>query len=90
VSDELKVTVVATGLGSAESRARLQVVETQRAARSEEPQAEVDLAAEPDYRDYDRPPARRSAARGSAAAATAEKLGEDYFDIPAFLRRQAD
>jgi cell division protein FtsZ len=90
MSDELKVTVVATGLGSAESRARLQVVETQRAARSEEPQAEVDLAAEPDYRDYDRPPARRSAARGSAAAATAEKLGEDYFDIPAFLRRQAD
>jgi cell division protein FtsZ len=35
LADELRVTVVATGLGSAESRARLKVVETTRAARSE-------------------------------------------------------
>ncbi|MFT4871960.1 cell division protein FtsZ [Congregibacter sp.] len=91
MNDELRVTVVATGLGNAASRAKLQVVETPRAARSEEPQSEMDSLTAPDYRDYEKPPARRAAARGgSAAAATAEKLGDDYFDIPAFLRRQAD
>jgi cell division protein FtsZ len=90
MNDELKVTVVATGLGSVASRAKLQVVETPRAARAEEPQPQEDPLAAPDYRGYDKPPARRSAARGSAATATAEKLGDDYFDIPAFLRRQAD
>lgn len=87
LNDELRVTVVATGLGSAESRAKLQVVETPRAARGEEVAADESTAMEPDYRGYDKPPARR-AARGAAVAA--EKQGEDYFDIPAFLRRQAD
>jgi len=93
LADELRVTVVATGLGSAESRARLKVVETTRAARSEaapSERSEQETLDEPNYRDFDTPPARRSAARSGAAAATAEKLGEDYFDIPAFLRRQAD
>jgi cell division protein FtsZ len=97
LTDELRVTVVATGLGSAESRARLQVVETPRSARAdmrteseEAGQDRIDSLEAPNYGDYDRPPARRSAARAGAAAATAEKLGEDYFDIPAFLRRQAD
>lgn len=88
MTDELRVTVVATGLGSAESRAKLQVVETPRAARGDEAASDAGYAGEPDYRDYDRPPARRSASRG--AALPAEKQGEDYFDIPAFLRRQAD
>ena len=90
LNDELKVTVVATGLGSAASRATLQVVDTPRPARSEEPAADADPLTAPDYRDYEKPPTRRAAARGSAGAATAEKMGEDYFDIPAFLRRQAD
>ena len=93
MSDELKVTVVATGLGGAASRATLQVVETPRTAKADPtqtPSEDADPLTAPDYRDYERPPARRSAARGSAAAATAEKLGDDYFDIPAFLRRQAD
>lgn len=90
MTDELRVTVVATGLGGVASRAKLQVVEAPRAARPEEPVLEADPLAIPDYRDYEKPPARRAASRGSAATATAEKLGEDYFDIPAFLRRQAD
>ena len=95
LQDELRVTVVATGLGNAASRARLQVVDTPRAARAERVQerveeAEGQAATSPDYGDYDMPPTRR-AARGGAAAAAAEKLGTDeYFDIPAFLRRQAD
>lgn len=90
LNDELKVTVVATGLGSATSRATLQVVESPRSARSEELPADSDPLTAPDYRDYEKPPARRSVSRGGAATATAEKLGDDYFDIPAFLRRQAD
>ncbi|MDP5054479.1 MAG: cell division protein FtsZ [Congregibacter sp.] len=91
MKDELRVTVVATGLGNSATRAKLQVVETPRAVRAEEPQSEMDSLVAPDYRDYEKPPARRAAVRGgSAAAATAEKLGDDYFDIPAFLRRQAD
>lgn len=95
MNDELKVTVVATGLGGVESRAKLQVVETPRvtrpepAGRVETAPDDADLLAAPDYRDYEKPPARRAAGRAGAAA-TAEKMGEDYFDIPAFLRRQAD
>lgn len=92
MKDELRVTVVATGLGSAASRAKLQVVETPRTARVERSPEGADAEAQalPNYGDYDRPPARRGAVRGAAATAAAEKLGDDYFDIPAFLRRQAD
>ncbi len=107
LQDELRVTVVATGLGSAVARAKLQVVDTPRTIRAssversaelqgsasaERGEAAGDAAEEagtaPNYGDYDMPPQRR-AARGGARA-TAEKLGDDYFDIPAFLRRQAD
>ena len=97
LNDELKVTVVATGLGGAVSRAKLQVVDAPRAARSEtrsapatEAASDAESATAPDYSGYETPPARRSVSRGGAAA-TAEKLvGDEYFDIPAFLRRQAD
>ena len=93
LSDELKVTVVAKGLGNTVSRATLQVVEPPRGAQPvqrEEMIDSVDPLTETDYREYDKPAARRGTSRGAAAAATAEKLGDDYFDIPAFLRRQAD
>ena len=87
MADELKVTVVATGLGSEATRAPLQVVES-------EPRVQAELTPEPDYKDFDRPPGLRRSARpqagGQKAAVAAEAGGEDYFDIPAFLRRQAD
>ena len=90
MTDELKVTVVATGLGSEAARAPLQVVET---STRQQPVAD-DLAEAPDYRKYDLPASRRqqgrAAAGNQAAAVTAEAGGEEYFDIPAFLRRQAD
>jgi cell division protein FtsZ len=78
MKDELKVTVVATGLGSETVRPPLQVVET--------PQLSVDAAADK----------RHSAVDGKAQqpeldTPQATVVGqEDYFDIPAFLRRQAD
>ncbi len=85
--DELRVTVVATGLGSAAIKAPLQVVEsTPRASAAVDPERETD------YAQFERPTAmrksRRVAASGQALATDAG--AEEYFDIPAFLRRQAD
>lgn len=82
MTDEIKVTVVATGLGGEVVRAAtLQVVEV--APRPVEAASD-----EPDYRELDLPTSqRRARAAGGGQAAAA---GSDYFDIPAFLRRQAD
>jgi cell division protein FtsZ len=85
LDDELRVTVVATGLGA------------RRAARNDEPKmrlintaARDDEVVSPDYRDMDQPSYirnRRVAAGGGGAEQAADL---DYLDIPAFLRRQAD
>ena len=92
LNDELRVTVVATGLGGSEMRAPLQVVEP-RVAMDPRPvrerPADRALDAEQQVQPQEEVPVRRPV-RGGTAAATAEKMGEDYFDIPAFLRRQAD
>ena len=120
--DELRVTVVATGLGNMASRVNLGVVDkpvnravnVDRSAgrtanrspgrvvdrmavkprrvadtppRTEEPLAEAASPKGPGYRNYAKSPTRQTADR---AGARADKLGDDYFDIPAFLRRQAD
>jgi cell division protein FtsZ len=84
MTEELKVTVVATGLGAETSRAPLQVVDTYKPE---------EVMGEPDYAALDRPAiARRKAAAGGRSAPMAPDTagGEEYFDIPAFLRRQAD
>jgi cell division protein FtsZ len=84
MTDELKVTVVATGLGSEVIRVPLQVVESNKS---------VEIDHEPNYKDLDRPAIgrRRAALDGRATPASPDAAGgEDYFDIPAFLRRQAD
>ncbi|MFU8763798.1 MAG: cell division protein FtsZ [Haliea sp.] len=83
MTDEIKVTVVATGLGGEVVRAAtLQVVEAA-------PRPVEVVSDELDYRELDLPTSQRRAraAGGGQAAAAA---GSDYFDIPAFLRRQAD
>lgn len=120
--DELRVTVVATGLGNMTSRVNLGVVDkpvnravnVDRSAgrtanrglgkvvdrtavkprrvadtppRIEEPLAEAVSPKGPGYRNYAKSPTRQSADR---VGARSDKLGDDYFDIPAFLRRQAD
>jgi cell division protein FtsZ len=82
--EELKVTVVATGLGSEVSRAPLKVVETS------EP---VQVDTEPDYKALEQPAIRRKrddAGAGRSSMTPPADANEDYFDIPAFLRRQAD
>ncbi|WP_339339473.1 cell division protein FtsZ [uncultured Oceanicoccus sp.] len=82
MSEELRVTVVATGLGGEMAETPLKVVENKAAD-----------ANNPDYRVLDRPTVMRNnsqqAVASEAVAAVAQKDME-YLDIPAFLRRQAD
>jgi len=86
LTDELRVTVVATGLG-APLKAQLPRDETSlKIVEAEEPTATVD---EPDYQMLSRPTVLRQ--QGSSDnTATAESDDLEYLDIPAFLRRQAD
>ncbi|MFT5482420.1 MAG: cell division protein FtsZ [Halieaceae bacterium] len=86
MSEEIKVTVVATGLGGEAMRASLQVVDTPRP---------MELTA--DYKKLDQPTIMRNraqqreeTARPSVQARAGVDQDMDYFDIPAFLRRQAD
>ncbi|KJS10050.1 MAG: cell division protein FtsZ [Gammaproteobacteria bacterium BRH_c0] len=86
MGDELRVTVVATGLGQDEYR---------KAAPIQEP-APRSMRPAPDYRDMERPAMTRRPAASMSEGATARKMDHqqesdlDYLDIPAFLRRQAD
>ena len=83
MTDEIKVTVVATGLGGEVVRAAtLQVVEAV-------PRPVEAVTDEPDYRELDLPTSQRRA-RAAGGGQGAAGAGSDYFDIPAFLRRQAD
>ena len=80
MSEGLRVTVVATGLGQ-----KLQSVDTKPivVVAPEGPNGE------PDYGDLDRPTVIRNKSAGQRYA-TGTDGGLDYLDIPAFLRRQAD
>lgn len=85
LSDELRVTVVATGLGQPQQQLRgndtpvQKVVDNTVAAES----------IEPDYSQLDRPTVIRKQASGDNFTGMGEQDLE-YLDIPAFLRRQAD
>ncbi|MGA7982971.1 MAG: cell division protein FtsZ [Chromatiaceae bacterium] len=85
LEEELRVTVVATGLGVRHAAKSAKEEPTMRLVASDRTDSVI-----PDYRDMDRPAVYR---KGFAAAAQAEPALEtdlDYLDIPAFLRRQAD
>jgi len=101
LSDEMRVTVVATGLGRPEvahGRApfgrdvpTLQKAVQQPAAQAAEPPMRVvprrPLTAA-DYAALDKPAVQRQRAVGDGLRGDVES--EDVLDIPAFLRRQAD
>jgi len=91
LGEELRVTVVATGLDGAEDKPAMKVVE--------QPQVQlqrpvVDASGNVDYGTLDRPTVMRQQTVGNAAVAQTPDGGvqykEDYLDVPAFLRRQAD
>lgn len=86
--DELRVTVVATGLGAKVDKP-VKVVDNTANTSSRRQENE---GSTPNYRDLDRPTVMRNQVGGGAAAARNAQTQDDldYLDIPAFLRRQAD
>ena len=79
MSDELRVTVVATGLGQGQAAIAEQPVKL---VVNKTPAEEIEV-------DYDRPTVLRNQAKSESPAKRDDKDLE-YLDIPAFLRRQAD
>jgi cell division protein FtsZ len=79
MTDQIRVTVVATGLGQA-------------AANAESPMRIVrqpaEKPSEPNYHGFDKPTVQRKRAVGDGLEGSG--LQEELLDIPAFLRRQAD
>ena len=103
MADEMRVTVVATGLGTSRRRPSLvrstSAAPVQRTGTDDAVCAPVYQVREPEsapwgnaYQDYDRPAIWRQPAKSEAAARVIalEEGGMDRFDIPAFLRKQAD
>jgi cell division protein FtsZ len=84
LQDELRVTVVATGLGER----RLERLTPRDEPKMRLVSKDVEEGMTPDYRDMDQPAYIRNK---RAAAGGGDGGGDlDYLDIPAFLRRQAD
>lgn len=88
MGDEMRVTVVATGLGAPQARKQTkpeivyQNQDYQRTGTNDEPMANVN------YGELETPTIMRSGRR--AAVDAMEKSGVDTYDIPSFLRKQAD
>lgn len=85
LGDEIRVTVVATGIGQAEAMAAKPKVAVDNTRKSD---------GSVDYKKLDRPTAVRNAKPAETAAEESKPMRSakdlDYLDIPAFLRRQAD
>lgn len=99
MSDELRVTVVATGLGGVVAERVVTSQPTVKTTATSKPAEQAMPTTQPmDYSKYDRPTVNRqqpvsvTPVRGSAAAEAQPQEDRDmeYLDIPAFLRRQAD
>lgn len=84
MGDDLRVTVVATGLGGRKAKPELVYVqeEGKRTGTHDMPISNVN------YGELDTPTIMRSGRR--AAVDAMEKSGVDTYDIPSFLRKQAD
>ncbi len=80
--DELRVTVVATGLGAEETGFEEKPEPVQLVHRNKR--------GEVDYAELDRPAVIRKKASGDPTPPPTSADDLDYLDIPAFLRRQAD
>jgi cell division protein FtsZ len=92
MANQIRVTVVATGLGKPVPVARSAAPQQMAAALAPTPTMRVVRQKAPmaptDYAMLDRPTVQRQRAVGDGLRAEAES--EDLLDIPAFLRRQAD
>jgi len=79
MTDQIRVTVVATGLGHAAAQAGSPMRIVRRSAERH---------SEPNYHGFDKPTVQRKRAVGDGLDSMG--LQEELLDIPAFLRRQAD
>jgi cell division protein FtsZ len=79
MTDQIRVTVVATGLGQAAANAESPMRIVRRPAEKR---------SEPNYHGFDKPTVQRKRAVGDGLESGG--LQEELLDIPAFLRRQAD
>ena len=98
MGDALRVTVVATGLGRA-NRNKQQQQQTMTLLKTGTDNQPVafgggaghSVAAAPDYSNFDTPAVWRSSRESASAhVAALQEKGVDTYDIPAFLRKQAD
>jgi cell division protein FtsZ len=90
LASQLRVTVVATGLGRIPTSAARPRDAGREPARAEPPMRVVRRSplSSSDYAALDRPTVQRQRAVGDGLRA--DIADEDVLDIPAFLRRQAD
>jgi cell division protein FtsZ len=87
MNDEIRVTVVATGLGQAVGFAE-KPMKVVRRTTAPAPTAVATKTREPNYNELEKPAVQRKRAVGDGM--TGDSSLEDLLDIPAFLRRQAD
>jgi cell division protein FtsZ len=92
MEDELRVTVVATGLGEMAVRKEVPEVKAEEEVAVLRPvPKEEDVFVRPDYSAMDRPTIiRKDPKMAQTYSEPAAEKEMEYLDIPAFLRRQAD
>ena len=91
MGDGLRVTVVATGLGRAASKKQSTPFTVVRTGTHDAPITVPGSAgAASDYSDFDKPAIWRTRESTQDRVAVMEDSGSDRYDIPAFLRKQAD
>ena len=82
MNDEVRVTVVATGLGNDMTNSQTPPM------RVIQKETSMENDPNPNYRNYEKPTTERKKAVGDGIEG--EESTQEYLDIPAFLRRQAD
>ena len=87
MTDQIRVTVVATGIGRAVAKAVPQPTLVQGAGRAAERRRAPIVPG--DYSGYDTPPRLRDRARAVGDGLALDR-NDEFLDIPTFLRRQAD
>jgi cell division protein FtsZ len=92
IGDDLRVTVVATGLGRSAAKKQTTPFTIVKTGTDNAPLKVAQGAGQPvgDYSGFEQPAVWRSRDSAAARVAAMEDAGHDRLDIPAFLRKQAD